>query len=211
MSLQNAFEVLGYVASALVAVSLTMTSILKLRIINVVGSACFTLYGVLIGAYPVAAVNFLIVLINLYYIYNAYTAREYFKLIGVRPDSEYLQYFLSFYDREIKKFLPGFSYEPTERQVTFFILRDAVPAGVVIAKPLDADSLLIDLDFVTPGYRDFKIGKCIFHENAEVFKEKGIRKIYSRSGTKKHDEYLRSMGFVPDKLNDDSLYSLSLA
>ena len=61
-------EIVGYVASVLVAVSLMMSSILKLRIINLVGSAAFTVYGLLIGAYPVAAVNLLIVFINLYYL-----------------------------------------------------------------------------------------------------------------------------------------------
>jgi|ERR1051325_4597590 hypothetical protein len=57
MGYLNIYELIGYVASVLVAISLTMTSILRLRIINLTGSACFTLYGLLIGAYPVAIVN----------------------------------------------------------------------------------------------------------------------------------------------------------
>jgi hypothetical protein len=210
----NIYELIGYAASVLVAVSLTMTSILRLRIINLIGSACFTIYGLLIGAYPVAIVNLIIVFINIYYLYDAYATREYFKLLDVSPQSEYLQYFLGFYEREIKRFTPEFTYNPAEpRQTVFFVLRNLVPAGLFIAEPLDADSLLINLDFVIPGYRDFKMGKFVFTEKAEVFREKGIRKIYSRPGTKKHQEYLRSMGFVPDKRDteDRTLYSLVLA
>jgi GNAT superfamily N-acetyltransferase len=211
MGLPNLYEVIGYAASVLVAVSLMMTSILKLRLINLVGSMCFTIYGLLIGAYPVAVVNLLIVLINLYYLYDAYHAREYFKLLAVSPQSEYLQYFLQFYDEEIKRFLPDFSYHAAEGQVVFFVLRNLVPAGLFIAEPIKEGSILIDLDFVIPGYRDFKIGRFVFEEKAEVFKERGIRKVYSRPGTKKHAEYLRSMGFVPgERMEGVPLYGLVL-
>jgi hypothetical protein len=43
MSLPNVYEVIGYVASALVAISLMMTSILKLRLINLIGSVLYSL------------------------------------------------------------------------------------------------------------------------------------------------------------------------
>ena len=61
-------HIIGYIASALVAVSLMMSSILKLRVINLVGASLFTVYGLLIGAYPVAVMNLFIVLIDLYYL-----------------------------------------------------------------------------------------------------------------------------------------------
>jgi hypothetical protein len=60
------FEIIGYVSSILIAISLMMSSILRLRIINLIGAVLFTIYGLGIRAYPVAAVNFLIVLIDLY-------------------------------------------------------------------------------------------------------------------------------------------------
>ena len=59
MNSQLVLELVGYVASILVAISLMMSSILKLRLINLVGSAAFVVYGALIGAYPVAVVNLL--------------------------------------------------------------------------------------------------------------------------------------------------------
>ena len=62
------YEIIGYSASALVAISLMMRSIVKLRVINLIGAALFSLYGLLIGAYPVAVLNFTIVLIDLYYL-----------------------------------------------------------------------------------------------------------------------------------------------
>ena len=55
MDTQFWFEMVGYAGSVLVAVSLMMKSLLRLRLINLVGAFFFTLYGLLSGAYAVAA------------------------------------------------------------------------------------------------------------------------------------------------------------
>ena len=46
-------EVIGYAASLIILVSLLMTNVYRLRLINLAGSLCFSLYGWLIGAWPV--------------------------------------------------------------------------------------------------------------------------------------------------------------
>ena len=59
-------EWVGYVSSVLVAVSLTMSSIKKLRWYNLMGAAIFSFYGFAIQAYPVGVLNLFIVLANVY-------------------------------------------------------------------------------------------------------------------------------------------------
>jgi hypothetical protein len=59
-------------ASVLVALSLTMRSLLKLRVINLAEAMLFTVYGLIIGALPVAALNFFIVLVNIYYLHQMF-------------------------------------------------------------------------------------------------------------------------------------------
>ena len=206
-------ELVGYLASALVAISLMMSSILKLRVINLLGSAAFTVYGFLIGAYPVAAVNLFIVFINLYYLRQMLGAKEYFKLLDISPDSEYLRYFMSFYAEEIRRFLPGFSYTPAENELRFFILRDLVPAGLFIGEMQDRNTLRVKLDFVIPRYRDFKTGRYLFSEHANFFRSRGITEIISASGSKDHAAYLRKMGFRPTDPRDETggLYRLAVA
>ncbi len=66
------WEWVGYLASLLVAISLMMANIKKLRWWNLIGSALFVVYGVAITAYPVALVNLFIVLINIYYLTKIY-------------------------------------------------------------------------------------------------------------------------------------------
>lgn len=190
-------EIVGYVASVLVAISLMMSSILKLRLINLVGSAAFVVYGALIGAYPVAVVNLLIVFINLYYLRQMLGSREYFKLLQVRPDSEYLRAFLDFHADEIQRFLPGFAFVPDDRHMVFFVLRDMVPAGLFIGERRGDGALRVMLDFVIPQFRDFKTGRYLFRDQAHFFRAHGITEIVSGGGSKVHADYLRRMGFAP--------------
>ncbi len=210
MDRQLLYELIGYVASALVAVSLTMSSILRLRLVNLVGSAAFTLYGALIHAYPVAAVNGFIVVINLFYLHRMLRAREYFHLLSVEPHSHYLRRFLEFYAREIRRFIPGARYEPAAGDLTIFVLRDMVPAGLFIGRMEGRGRLCVTLDFVIPQYRDFKIGRYLFADEREFFRSRGIREIVSEPGTPEHAAYLRRMGFSPSAGGAEERYSLTV-
>lgn len=66
------WEWVGYLASVVVAISLMMSDIKKLRWLNLFGAMLFVAYGMAIQAYPVAAVNFFIVLIDIYYLVVIY-------------------------------------------------------------------------------------------------------------------------------------------
>ena len=68
-------ELLGYLGSVFVAISLMMTSIIKLRIINMMGAICFAVYGFTIHAMPVAVINSVLIVINLYYLGRIFLVR----------------------------------------------------------------------------------------------------------------------------------------
>lgn len=197
-------ELLGYAASVLVAVSLMMSRIVRLRVINLVGSLAFTIYGVLVGAYPVAAVNAFIVLINLWFLAKMLRTREYFRILQIEPDSEYLRHFLTTHGEEIERFSPGFAHDPSRRELTFFVLRDLVPAGLFIGELRDDGCLWVRLDYVIPAYRDFKIGRWLYDECADFFRARGIAEIRSPSGNPIHAKYLRRMGFTPVDGREDT-------
>jgi hypothetical protein len=196
MEQELVYELIGYLASGLVAVSLMMKSIRRLRIYNLVGSLAFTVYGVLIGAYPVAAVNAFIVFINIYYLRQMAAAREFFDLLKIRPDSEYLRSFLDFHRDDIQRFSPGFTYAPGEAQVGFFVLRDMVPAGLFLGEVDQPGRLRVKLDYVIPQYRDLQTGRYVFQGQADFFRELGIREIVSDPGNPAHTAYLERMGFA---------------
>lgn len=115
------YELIGYLASILIALSL---AILKLRVINLIGAAFFTVYGLLISAYPVAFLNGLIVAINLYHLYEMRRAENFFTLLDSRHDAAYLRMFLDFYAEDIKSFFPSFGFSPSEGDLVWFVLRE---------------------------------------------------------------------------------------
>jgi hypothetical protein len=166
-------EVIGYIGSVLVAVSLMMSSIVKLRVINLIGAVVFSTYGFIIGALPVGFLNGFIALVDVYYIVEIFSTKEYFRVLEVKHDSEYLKYFLKFHAEEIRKFIPTFSFEPDEHWILLFVLRDTVPAGLVCAEYHDENHLFVNLDFAIPGYRDFKVGKYVF---PKIFEKQKVKK-----------------------------------
>ena len=203
-------ELLGYAASVLVAASLTLKSIVRLRVVNLLGAVCFTIYGALLGAWPVALVNGVIVLINVWHLTQMASAREYFRLLEVGPDSEYLREFLRFHARDISHFLPEFDGAAAPGDLVLFVLRDMVPAGLLLARPEGPGRLRARLDFVIPGYRDFKVGDFLFRRNAAAFTGRGYRTVVANPGHPEHAAYLRRMGFRPDPASPRAPYRLDV-
>lgn len=196
------YEILGYFASILIAVSLMMSNLIKLRIINLIGAATFAVYGILISSLPVSVMNAFIVLINIYYLFIMYRAKEFFQLLQVPPDSPYLHKFLHFYEKQIRRFQPAFDFEKSDDWIPIFILRNMIPAGLLLGTRIGEDRLRINLDFAIPKYRDFKIARFLFCRKKDFFLEKGIRRIESPKGNDTHNAYLERIGFIPDPDND---------
>lgn len=207
MTTHLALELLGYLASLLIATSLMMRSIVRLRVINLAGAATFSIYGFLIGAYPVGLLNLLTASINVVQLVRLRKRREIFRILEVRPDSEYLEHFLDFEGGEIRRFMPGFRFDPNAVNLVLFVLRDLVPAGLLIGTTEDG-ALTVRLDYAVAQYRDLKIGNFLFADQAEFFRSRGVREILSPSGTEEHWKYLERMGY--EKVEDGETYRLRI-
>lgn len=200
----NWIEWLGYLASLLVLVSLLMGSIIKLRWINLAGSGLFSLYGFLLGALPVALMNLGTVLINIYYlvkIYRGKAKKELFKALSFDRDSEYFNYFLHFYNDEIKKYIEPSLLKGNSHEVSLYILRNMALAGIFLGSKHDDDTLIVELDFAVPEYRDFKIGHFIYEDHQQYFLDKGYKRFISFTSNQEHNDYFKKMGFVEKEEN----------
>ena len=105
MSSTIIYEIVGWIGSALVIVSLMQRSIFKLRLIGIGAAVSFLVYGLLIRAYPIAIVNFVVIAVHLYFL-RKLTRRqgEAFSVLKIYPESRYLAYFLEFYADQIRRF-----------------------------------------------------------------------------------------------------------
>lgn len=193
--MENWLEWLGYLASLVVLISLLMNSIIRLRWINLMGCGIFALYGYLIGALPVCLMNLGIAFINIYHLIKIYRTKELFKIMPIE-DSQYFKYFLEFYRKEIESFSDHWKEADLKKlDISFFILRNMVPAGIFSGSRYNENTLNVELDFVIPEYRDFKIGTYVFEHNLQYFKEKGYTNFISFSSKDEHIKYLKKMGF----------------
>jgi hypothetical protein len=188
-------ELIGYLASALIVISLLMASVLKLRVINLVGAVVFTAYGVLIDSVPVVVTNGAIVLIDVYYLAKMLRDRSrdaYFEVVEVEPTSPLLRRFVEFHRRDIEVSQPRFE-GLRDDHLAWMILRDAVPVGVVLADHV-GDEGHLELDYVVPAHRDFTAGSVLFGESG-AFRARGMTAVTTTGDTDMHRRYLERMGF----------------
>jgi len=194
----NWVEIIGYTASVLIALSMAMKSIMKLRGIAIVGAALFTLYGFLIHSIPVCLLNALTALIHLYYLLQMNSSKEYFEIMRVpEVDTPFLQRFVKFYQKELSYYFPEFSLEKLHHPIIYFVFRNMIPAALFIAEPLGEKTLNVVVDYVTPDFRDMKSAHYIFNRAKKFFGNKGYQKFITRAYVKKHEKYLRKMNFKP--------------
>lgn len=189
-------EMIGYLGSTLVVISMLMSSVIKLRVVNTVGSVIFAAYAFIIHSYPTAMMNIFLVLINLYNLRKLMKKEQSFDLIDGKADDGMLQYMLQYYRMDIAKYFPGFTDHMDAQDVAYVVYCNGNPAGVMLGREEEAGTVRIKLDYSVPTYRDCSVGKYLY----EKLPEKGVRKlVYGEQDSEMHAEYLRKMGFVKEQ------------
>jgi hypothetical protein len=193
------YELIGYLASALVVLSLLMSSVLKLRIIGLIGASVFATYGGLIGSIPVLVTNGSIVLVHAFHLRRLLRDRAtdaYFEIMRWPTDGIYLPRFVAFHADDIARSQPSFE-GLRDDHLAWVILRDAEPVGLVLARHDGSGTAQLDLDYVVPEHRDFAAGSTLYTAS-RVFEADGITQVVARADTETHRRYLIRMGFEPD-------------
>ncbi|KAA3657142.1 MAG: hypothetical protein DWQ10_13935 [Calditrichaeota bacterium] len=207
----NWIQLFGYFGSVLIAVSLMMRSIVRLRWINLCGAAVFSIYGLLVHAIPVFLLNGFIVLIDIYYLAQMVGQKNYFEILEKnRLSAPYLQRFFKYYEKDLHKFFPDFNPDTIHNPIVFIILRNMMPIGVFIGEPIGEHTLEIKLDYVIPDYRDLKSAYFLFGEKQRFFADNQITKLTICSRVEKHLTYLKKTGFEKDEKRGENCYILRL-
>lgn len=186
-------EVVGYVASALVVLSLAMTSVVRLRTISLAGSITFVVYGVFIESVPIVLTNVSIAVINVWFLRAELGLRRDLGAVVVPADSPFLEDFVHFHLDDIRRFQPGFSM-PADASMCVILTREGLPAGALIGQRR-GDELEIVLDYVLRAYRDSRLGRWLFGAGSSVFSQAGISKLVASGGDQVHRGYLEHVGF----------------
>ena len=137
-------EAVGYLGSALVVVSMLMTSVVRLCVVNTMGSLIFMCYALIIGSYPTALMNFFLIVINLYQLLRLLRSHKHYDLIDSDLKDAFLSYLLGEYQEDIRNWFPSFSAEGIEADVALIVCCDSRPAGLFLgrsSKPGEIDIL----------------------------------------------------------------------
>jgi hypothetical protein len=208
-------EWFGYAASVVVAVSLTMNSLLRLRWYNLAGAAMFSTYGFVIGALPVGFLNLFIVFADIYYLVLMYRTKDEFRMMNLGGDDEFLAYYLAEHRDDMARIFPAFfpwwdgrtdqgsgeAAMATPPQ-TFYLVKNGIPIGILVGHETGPRTFRILLDYVSPAYRDFRMGRHLYGPGG-FFLQRGYDHLEARASTPLHRNYLERMGFA--HLRDDIL------
>ncbi|MCX7656178.1 MAG: YgjV family protein [Treponemataceae bacterium] len=199
-TMNTVIEWFGLVASVIVAISLTMKNLVRLRLVNLVGSSAFALYGFLIHAWPVFLLNAFIVLVNAFYLWTMQRdsqKAETFEIVEITPHDRYVEHFVNFYREDIRKFFPSFVGIPVEDPDVqlCFILRQTIPVSLVLYKKKPAGEVTILLDYAVPAYRDLKNARFFF-EQALSRIAAGTSVVHATAEVPAHGAYLKKIGFT---------------
>ena len=186
-------ELICYLGSRLIVVSMLMTSVVKLRIINTVGSVIFTGYALTIHSYPTAAMNTALVLINLYNIFKIFRGKREYTIVRLNPNDVFLRFFLDSHELDIKKFFPKFN-KLLFYDYALIICHETDTIGIFLGKSGPDGTLTIHLDYTALSYRDSSVGSNLYKWLAS----QPLKKLIVTAPSPAHQPYLTKMGFVQD-------------
>ena len=191
MTKEMIIEAVGYTGSFLVLVSFLMTSVIKLRIVNTIGSVIFMIYALIIHSYPTAVMNACLVLINLRFLWKSRQTEKELDLILADRDCDIFKYLIGYYRDDILKCFPGISLEFPESGKVYVVSCNGKPVGLTVGNK-EGEKLDLLLDYSIPEYRDFSIGAYLMNR----FRDQGIRKVTYGGPTENHIPYLVKLGFT---------------
>lgn len=188
-------EMIGYLGSVLVLVSMLMSSVIKLRLINTIGSIIFAVYAFIIQSYPTAIMNVVLVGVNVYNLIKLLKTTKEYDLVKVKANDSFVNYFIEHYKNDIAIYFPDFE-KSDSFDVAYIICCKADPAGILLGKQSSGE-IEISIEYTTPMYRDCSVGKYLYSKLCE----EGIKKLTYKAVNKKHAEYLEKMGYSEENGN----------
>ncbi len=197
----SGIEIFGYCASLIIAFSLTRSSIIKLRWYNLFGASSFCIYGIIISAYPVAVLNGVIALTNIFFLTRLLlNVENQFSILQVSRPSNYVDFFLEYHQQDIKRLFPRFmKVAAVPARKYFFLTERTEVVGMLSGFEESEDIFIVDFDFVIPAYRDCRLGHFTIGHGQQLSTICGYGQIVALADSIEHENYLTTIGFTPKK------------
>ena len=186
-------ELFGYLGSTLVVVSMLMASVVRLRVINTIGSVISGTYALIIASFPLALMNGCLIVINVYNLVKLLRDKQQYDMLSCGKEDPFVRYFLNRYLADIRQYFPDFTMESSDAQKAFLVCCQGNPAGILLGKAGEDGTLEVALDYSAPAYRDCSVGRFLYARLPDA----GIHTLIFRAGrSEDHARYLKKMGFT---------------
>ncbi len=192
------WDALGWFGSALLVFSLLQARVLRFRVLNLAACAILVAFNAAVAVWPMVAMNVVLAAINLWFIWRLLSQRRdesAYAVLEVGEDDRYLQHFLDVEKADIARLFPSFQAGAGGvGRAAYLVQRGNETAGVVIVSDAGEGTAQIELDYVTPKFRDFTPGEFVYRRSG-LFTERGFRHILTPPGMV--GAYYSRLGFAP--------------
>ena len=157
---------MGWGGSALLVFSLMQARVLRFRVLNTVACVILTAFNAFLGIWPMVAMNVVLCAINLWFIVKLTRERHdeaAFDVLRVRSSDAYLAHVLRVHGADITKFQPDFT-GVSPSSIVYLVQKGDETVGVVVLRVKDGTAQ-VDLDYVTPRFRDFSPGEFVWRQS----------------------------------------------
>jgi hypothetical protein len=181
-------DALGWGGSALLVYSLLQARVLRFRVLNLTASVVLTVFNALVGVWPMVAMNTVLAGINLWFIRKLVSQRhddKAYEVLEVGLDDAYLRHVLRVHRDDIRRFFPAFGglddLDGTAPRSAFLVEHGDETVGVVVARRAGEGVAQVELDYVTPRFRDFTPGEFVYRRSG-LFRDRGYREVRTPPG-----------------------------
>ncbi len=175
-------DALGWAGSALLVFSLAQARVLRFRVLNLLACVVLVVFNWLLGIWPMVAMNLVLCGINLWFIRKLVTSRhdaDVYEVLEVGPNDEYLRHVLRVHGADILKHQPDLVWDGAdEGRSAYLVQRGDETVGVVLIRDTGDGTAQIELDYVTPRFRDFSPGEFVWRRSG-LLKEDGYNRVVS--------------------------------
>jgi hypothetical protein len=172
----------GWAGSAVLVWSLLQSRILRLRVLNLIGSGILLVFNAILHVWPMVGLNAVLGAINVFYLVKLVRTRhdeKTYTVVEVDAQDNFLRHVLEVHASDIACFNPRFEWSPD--QLAFLVLRDDETVGVVLVRDAGDGVARVELDYVTQRFRDFTPGEFVY-KRSRLFTERGFRKVITPPG-----------------------------
>jgi hypothetical protein len=178
-------DALGWGGSALLIYSLMQARVLRFRVLNTIGCVVLIVFNALLGVWPMVGMNVVLAGINLWFIRKLVAERHdetAYDVLEVGLDDAYLKHFLRVHGEDIRRFFPAVDWSrPVEGRSAFLVERGDETVGVVLVRDSGGGVAQVELDYVTPRFRDFTPGEFVYRRSG-LFRDRGFHQVLAPRG-----------------------------